>query len=327
MRKLLIESGQPGARVNKSDFEIELPNGSVFLFNGLDDPEKIKSIDGITDIVVEEATELTLDDFTQLNLRLRPMEPNPQIYMMFNPVSKANWVYSYFFQTKQPNTLIVNSTYKDNRFLTQDYRDTLESLSQTNPAYYRIYALGEFATLDKLVFPIIHKRLISPDEIRAFPQWIGLDFGYVNDPSAISWGRLDKQGRQLFITGEYSKKGMINPEIAEAIKSLGFAKEIIIADSAEEKSIEEIRRAGVPRIKPAVKGPDSIRWGIDTMSSFKIIVDERCIDTIEEFENYTWEKDKKTGEYINKPIDQFNHRLDAARYGIQSLVKKTGTRF
>ena len=109
------------------------------------------------------------------------------------------------------------------------------------------------------------------------------------------------------------------------IISLGLQKEVIIADSAEQKSIEEIRRLGIYRIKAADKGPDSIIHGIQWLQQNTIIIDERCSGLIEEFENYTWEKDKKTGEYINKPIDAFNHGIDALRYGVLPFKKKGGT--
>ena len=136
--------------VNKSDLTIDFINGSRMLFKGLDDREKIKSINGITDIVIEEATEINLDDFTQLKLRLRSPLPNNQIHLMFNPVSKANWVYQYFFANGAPDDCrIVQTTYKDNPYLPEDYVQSLRDLERKNPAYYRIYALGEFATLDK----------------------------------------------------------------------------------------------------------------------------------------------------------------------------------
>ena len=161
-------------------------------------PEKIKSINGITDIVIEEATELTLDDFTQLLLRLRPGEEvkHPQIYLMFNPISKANWVFDYFIMNKPDNAKVIQTTYKDNKFLTIDYKNELERLKDRNPAYYKIYALGEFATLDKLVFPVYEKRLIAKEEVRNFEMFIGMDFGYINDPSAIVWGYIDTIGKK-----------------------------------------------------------------------------------------------------------------------------------
>jgi phage terminase large subunit len=319
---LLDDSGlRPHCRINRTDREIELPNGSVFIFKGLDDPEKIKSITGITDIVIEEATELREEDFNQLNLRLRPKVPNPQIYLMFNPISKKNWVYTYFFSNNPPkNCRIIETTYKDNKFLTDDYREELENLQYRNPAYYRIYTLGEFATLDKLVFPVYQTKIISADEYKGLKRWIGLDFGYVNDPSAIVWGYIDPDKRKIFVTGEYVKKGMLNSEIASVMHSLGLAKDKSYADSAEPKSIAELKQAGV-NVDPTQKGKDSVIHGLQWLSQYEIVIDERCFKTIEEFENYTWKKDKKTGEYINEPVDTFNHTIDAIRYGLNKYIK------
>lgn len=319
---LLADAGLlRGCGVSRTDMRIALPGGSLLLFKGLDDREKIKSITGITDMALEEATELSADDFTQLRLRLRPPDPHPQIYLMFNPVSKANWVYGTFFAGKPPEgTRIVRTTYRDNRFLPPEYAATLEELARRNPAYYRIYTLGEFATLDKLVYPHAEKRLISPEETAGKAFWAGLDFGYVNDPSAIVWGYYDKESRTIWVTGEYVKTGMLNDEIARTVKALGLSKEIITADSAEPKSIEELRRAGLSRIRPSQKGPDSVTHGVQWIGQCRLVVDERCPRTIEETENYTWKKDRKTGEYLNEPEDSFNHCLDALRYGLQSVA-------
>ena len=321
--KLLYQMPQVIKNINKSDFTIELINGSVLLFKGLDDPEKIKSIEGITDIIVEEASELTEDDFDQLNLRLRAKSGMLQIHLMFNPVSKANWVYRRFFENGTPeDTVIVHTTYKDNIHLPKEYIDSLMRLERTNPAYYKIYVLGDFATLDKLVFPVKTIKLISEEEYENALFWIGMDFGYTNDPTAITWGYCDPMNKILYITGEYNKKGMTNDVISETLKNLGFAKERIIADAAEPKSIAEIRKSGIIRIVGAAKGPDSVKNGIDRIQRYDIIIDERCVNTIEEFENYTWKKDKKTGEYINEPIDTFNHHIDSIRYGTQEVMKR-----
>ncbi|MGB3160380.1 MAG: PBSX family phage terminase large subunit [Carnobacterium sp.] len=139
-------------KVTTSNLSIKLPNGSEFIFKGMDDPEKIKSITGIDDIIIEEATEVTLDDFSQLNLRLRSGADNQQIILMFNPVSKENWVYPYFFKQKPRDTVIVKTTYKDNRFLPFDYVKSLKAYKATNPLYYQVYCLGNFGNLGKKVF-------------------------------------------------------------------------------------------------------------------------------------------------------------------------------
>lgn len=313
--------------VNKTDLTIELINGSVFLFKGLDDSEKIKSIQGITDIVIEEATEISLDDFTQLNLRLRSNKSFNQIHLMFNPVSKANWCYQYFFEHGAPDDCVIcQTTYKDNPHLPEQYVESLADLERRNPAYYKIYVKGEFATLDKLVFPVIEKRIVSAEETNDAYFWVGMDFGYTNDPTAITWGYYNPVKQSLYITGEYDQTGMTNDKIAETLINLGLSKERIVADSAEPKSIDELRRLGIKRILPSVKGKDSVMNGIDRLQRCDIIIDERCVKTIEEFENYTWEKDRKTGEYINRPVDCFNHHIDSIRYGVQTVMKKKGSR-
>lgn len=310
-------------RVSRSDLEIELPNGSIFLFKGLDDPEKIKSIDGITDIVIEEGTELTEDDFTQLNLRLRALVDNLQIYIFFNPISKKNWVYDYFFVRELPlNVKVVKTTYLDNKFLSDEYRQELERLKDRNPAYYRIYCLGEFATLDKLVFPAYTTKIISDNDIKGLPRWIGADWGYVNDPSAIVWGYIDTVNKKIYVSGEYVKKGMLNNEIAETMINLGLHKDKSYGDSAEPKTIAELKRYGV-NIEATVKGKDSIIHGIQWIQQYELVIDERCFKVREELDNYTWKKDKKTGEYVNEPVDTFNHTIDAIRYGLNKYIKGT----
>lgn len=322
MLSLLSKSGiKEYCKINKSDLEMELPNGSIFIFKGLDDSEKIKSITDITDIVIEEATELTEDDFTQLNLRLRPACSYPQIFLMFNPVSKVNWVYKYFFVNEVgDNTILIHTNYKDNKFLSKEYCKELERLKERNPAYYRIYALGEFATLDKLVFPTYTKKIISETEVKNLHRWIGLDFGYINDPSAIVEGRIDDVNKKIYVCSEYVRKGMLNDEIAQTMIDLGLSKDKSYGDSAEPKSIEEIRLKGI-NIEPTIKGADSILHGIQWIQQYELVVDERCFKVIEELENYTWKKDKKTGEYVNEPVDTFNHTIDAIRYGLTKYIR------
>ena len=272
---------------------------------------------------MEEATEFTLDDFTQLNLRLREKKHDKkQIFIMFNPVSKVNWVYKTFFEHEFEGAKIHLSTYLDNRFIDEKTRETIERLSETNAAYYKIYALGEFATLDKLIFPKYEKRLLNPcsPEMMKLPSYFGLDFGFTNDPSVFVHVKVDKRNKVLYFMECYAKQGMLNDEIAQVIKSMGYSKELIIADAAEKKSIAEIRRLGINRIVAAKKGPDSVMFGLNFMQQFKLVIDERATPMIEELDNYTWVRDKATGEYINKPIDDFNHVIDATRYAIERLA-------
>ena len=310
-------------KVNLSTYTITLPNESMFLFKGMDDSEKIKSITDITDIWCEEATELIEDDYSQLDLRLRAMAGDLQLIVSFNPISKVNWVYKKWFADNPTleNTMILRTTYKDNRFLPPEYIAALEEKMVSNPTYYRIYALGEFASLDKLVFHNWKKQDFNHTEIEG-KMLIGLDFGFVNDISALVASILDEENKRIYIFQEYGATNKTNEELANIIVSLGFAKSNIIADAAEPKSIEEIKRKGVPRIKACVKGPDSILHGIQRLQQYEFIVHPSCEGIITELENYSWLKDKKTNEYINKPIDSFNHYIDALRYSLQCADTK-----
>lgn len=307
-------------QINRTTYTIDFPNGSQFLFKGIDDGgEKIKSITNITDIVIEEATELVYDEFTQLDLRLRAKAPNLQIMLMFNPVSKVNWCYKHWFATgTPPDTMIIKTTYKDNKFLPQEYIKAIEALKDTNPTYYNIYALGEFCSLDKLVYNNWATGL-PPEDRSKLMLLAGLDFGYINDASALIVSLLDEENKKIYVIDEAYKKGLLNDQLADVIIDKGIAKEVIIADSAEQKSIEEIKRCGVPRIKPAVKGQGSILQGIQKLQQYKIIVNPICAHIIEELQNYSWKKDKQSNEYINEPNDEYNHCLDALRYSLQCV--------
>ncbi|KRL84623.1 PBSX family phage terminase large subunit [Ligilactobacillus apodemi] len=311
-------------KVNNSDRTITLPNKAVFLFKGMDDPEKIKSIKGLSDVVMEEASEFTLDDFTQLTLRLRePKHKKRQLFVMFNPVSKVNWTYKQWFDPQAEidttRVAVYHSTYKDNRFLDEENIRTIENLKKTNPAYYKIYTLGEFATLDKLVFPVFQKQRLHATDLVDIPSYFGLDFGFVNDPSAFIHVKVDQKNKRLYVLEEYTKKGLLNNEIARVIKQMGYSKEVITADAAEQKSIAELKRDGIDRIRPAKKGPDSVIQGISFLQQYELVVDDRCVKLIEELENYTYQKDKATNEYINKPVDSYDHCIDAIRYAVEEI--------
>lgn len=311
--------------VNRTNFSIELPNGSCFLCMGLDDPEKIKSITGITDAWLEEATEFTVDDFSQIDLRIRdPKARGQQIYLSFNPVSKVNWCYLWFFADNpdfdefRRKVRVVHTSYLDNPHLPQEYIDSLLLMKNTNEVYYNIYALGEFGSLDKLVYNNWQVMDFDPDQIKG-QLLCGLDFGYTNDPTAFVASILDESAGRLYVFKEWGGTGFLNDQIAGQIKEMGFAKSLIIADSAENKSIDEIKREGVQRIKPSAKGKGSILQGIQKVQQYEIVVHPSCRNIKEELENYSWTKDKKTNEYINEPIDKWNHYLDALRYSMQCM--------
>lgn len=321
-------------KINRTDFTITLPNGSVFLCCGLQDPERIKSITGLTDAWLEEATEFNQEDFNQIDLRIRhPEAKGQQIILSFNPVSKVNWCYKLFFKEAADAAMtdfraqckILHTNYLDNKFLPQSYIDSLLLLKATNLDYYKIYALGEFGSLSKLVFNNWKVEEFDCTQVHG-DLCVGLDFGFIADPTALVASIVDDENKKIYVFNAKSRKGLLNNEIAEMIKAEGFAKSSIIADSAEQKSIEEIKREGISRIKSATKGQGSILQGIQKLQQYQIIVHPSgAAALIEELKNYCWEKDKKTNEYINKPIDKYNHCIDALRYSLQCMGHKVKT--
>lgn len=312
----------PYFTINKTEFRATCNiNGTEFKCLGLDEPEKIKGFAGMSDVFMDEITAFNEEDIELIDgtLRSTGYELPLQMYFAFNPISKVNFVYTYFGFDKgitPPDTFILHSTYLDNPHLDESYLKRMDNMKERNYNRWKIEALGEFVTLDKLVFQNWKSEEFNHAEIKG-DLIVGLDFGFINDISALVASILDEANKRIYIFREWGDTGKTNQELARIIESLGFSKSIIIADSAEKKSIEEIKRAGVNKIRASVKGPDSIMHGIQQLQNYEIIVHPSCTGIITELENYSWQKDKKTNEYINKPIDAFNHFIDALRYSLQ----------
>ena len=319
-------------KFNLSPLEaVYLPTGQRIMFRGLDDPMSITSITvdkGYINLVwFEEFYQVEKeDDFNKIDMSIRgEMEPGyyKQIIMTFNPWSEKHWIKRRFFDNPDSNTLALTTTYKCNEWLGADDIALFEAMKINNPRRYRIEGEGEWGVSEGLIYENVHESEFDVTEIskRAGTVSIfGLDFGYTNDPTALICGIVDEKAKELYIYDEHYQKAMTNSDIAKMIKYKGYAKEQIIADSAEPKSIEEIRRAGVPRIKEAAKGKDSIRNGIQLIQDYKIIVHPKCENTLIELSNYVW--DSKDGVLINKPIDNYNHLMDALRYGMERIKRK-----
>lgn len=324
-------------KINKSNFTLTFPNGSQILFKGMDDPEKIKSISGIDDVLIEEATELSEEDYEQLTLRIgrktKSHQLQPQMLLCFNPIGKWNWVYKKYFSDDAvipDNTIIHKSYYWDNHFLPNHVVENIEEKKLTNKNYYRIYGLGEFASLDRRVIEdykeesFTLKELVEKYGNENIRMYCGLDFGYVNDPTAFVVLFHIKSLNRIYIYDTFYEKGMTNKKIAEEIKRLGYHKNLITADSSEQKSIDDLRvNHGIGRITGAKKGPGSVNQGLDFLNTCTIIVHPKNKEYIEELENYVWRKDKKTGEYMNQPEDRNNHLIDATRYALERISKNT----
>ena len=315
----------PYVKIRESDFNIKFCNGSEIIFLGLDEETKLLSLNNIGCIFIEEAFEVPKSIVEQLNLRLRGITQQQQIIMAFNPISKHHWLYNFCEVNPPANSLITHSTYKDNPFLSKEYTDSLDELEIRNPQKYRVYGLGEWGIdAEGLVFQNWKVEDFNNADIQG-QLMCGLDFGFINDISAFVASILDEANKRIYIFKHWGATNKTNEELAQVITALGFSKSVIIADSAEKKSIEEIKRAGIQKIRACTKGADSIIFGIQQLQNYEIIIHPSCKGVITEFENYTWQKDKNTDSFTNKPIDDFNHYIDALRYSLQSVKVRLKT--
>lgn len=293
------------------------------LFKGLDDVSKIKSITPangvITDIFIEEATEITFEAFKQLNKRLRGRsQTTKRITLAFNPILKNHWIFKELFTKfytdgnvyKDENKLILKTTYLDNSFLEQDDIDELEN--EKDPYWYNVYTLGNWGMLGDVIFKNWKIESISKELKDRFDCYKnGLDFGYSSDPFAFIRTHYDKKHKTIYVLHEVYQKKLTNEEIAQIIRPI-IDREYVTCDSAEPKSIKELQNLGINTI-PAKKGKDSILHGIQWLQGHNIIVDPVCQNMINEFQLYTWKSDKNN-ESLPIPIDRNNHLIDALRY-------------
>lgn len=310
-----------------------LPTGQKILFRGLDDPMSITSITVEHGYLCwawfEEAFQVMDEDaFNKIDMSIRGKLPEgyfKQITLTFNPWSEKHWLKKRFFDTKNDDVLTLTTTYKCNEWLGEDDIKVFEEMKSTNPRRYKIEGDGEWGIAEGLIYDNWEEKDFDYREIAKLPgvkSGFGLDFGYTNDPTALICFLVDQSNKCIYIFDELYKRGMINSDIYQEISYKGYAKEKIIADSAEPKSIEELRKLGLRRILGAVKGKDSILNGIQLIQGYKLYVHPRCENTTIELSNYVW--DTKDGRMTNKPIDDYNHLMDAFRYGMQSINKQRG---
>ena len=309
-----------------------IPTGQKILFRGFDDALKLTSITvdkgNLCWCWIEEAYEITKEsDFDMLNESIRGQVPNglfKRFTITFNPWSDKHWLKKRFFDIPDSdNKISLTTTYHCNEWLDDNDRRVFEEMKITNPKRYRVAGLGDWGIVDGLVYENWEEKEFDVNEVSGragVTSAFGLDFGYTNDPSALFCGLIDEGKKEIYVFDEMYGKAMSNEKIFEEIVKMGYVKERITADSAEPKSIDRLYTLGVTRIQRARKGKDSVNNGIDYIQNFKIYVHPRCVNFLTEISNYTWDEDKM-GNKINKPIDDFNHLMDAMRYALESYSR------
>lgn len=310
---------------------VYLPTKQRIIFRGLDDPLKLTSIStecgSICFVLIEEAYEITKEeDFDFIDESIRGELQDglwKRITIILNPWSESHWIKKRFFDNPDDDVLAMTTTYKINEFLDEADIKLFEKMRVNNPRRYKTAALGEWGISEGLIYEDFIEEDFDISEIKKRTNakfCFGLDFGYVNDATALFCGIIFEQEKLLYVFDELYEKNLSNEKIAEKIFKMGYSKEKIIADSAEPKSIDRLYDLGIRGIKAARKGKDSIVNGIDYLQDFKIIVHPICVNFLLEVQNYAWQTDKN-GKQINKPIDDFNHLMDAMRYATEDFAK------
>lgn len=329
-------------QVNKTEKTIVFPNGSEILMKGLDDPEKIKSIAGITGIWIEEATELLEDDFDQLDLRLRGITLSyKQIILTFNPIDERHWLKKRFFDNPDEKTVTLKTTYEDNDFLDEEYREVLELKSRTNPNYYRIYKLGEWGKPDvqsPFMYNFVREKHVGKAKINEQQLRFVQDFNVNPLATLVAQMWFDKDGHHVRFVKEHAIYNKGTREMIELVKGsytpLQLSQCLWTGDATSQKrTVEQTikssqhmtswrliddafklgKRLQVPRANPSVKETRDLCNMILALHP-DIIFDESLSLTINEM-MYTECDDEGSIQKKNREKDeQKADFLDCVRY-------------
>lgn len=301
-----------GAVLNKVEGQFNY-NGHLVEFLSVDNSQKIRGRKRNI-AFLNEANELEIEDFRQINMRT-----TDYIILDFNPSDPVHWIYSEIIPREDCDTWIT--TYRDNEFLSDDLVYEIERMKERDPDYWRVFGEGQIAVFSaRQIFN--NWKFIPFDEFPEFDKdtegVVGLDFGYTNDPTAAAY--IVRKGDTIYIHELIYKTGLTNSDIVDELKRLGYDQTLTFYDAAEPKSGEEMKRLGM-YVKPAIKGTGSINAGISLLKEFDIVVSQESKNIIKEYHSYYWEE-LRDGTIINKPMDRYNHAMDAIRYGVYSQYSK-----
>ena len=303
---LLAEGMWNEDEYNKTEGTYSYPNGCMIEFFGVDNASKVHG--SARDILfVNEAQGIPREIFRQLDIRTRK-----KVIIDFNPVRKF-WGETEFVGDRY---ITIHSTYKDNPYLSEEQVSAIEK-NMNDANWWRVYGEGETGGVEGNVYPDYEVIEDMPETFTG--RCLGLDFGFVNDPTAIVDIRF--QGWDLYVDLLCYETGLLNANIAEYLVSNAINRVVTVCDNAEQKSIVELQQKRV-KAMPCIKGRGSVAGGIAQVKQFKLHATKRSVKLLDELDNYKWIKDEATDTYTNEPIDAWNHALDALRYGVDYLIRK-----
>lgn len=329
--KMLGDNADKYWKITSSPLSIECrANRNRIIFRGMNDEkqrEKLKSITfqkgKLTDVWIEEATEITQADFEIIDDRLRGELPAGQFYqirMTFNPVNKNHWIKKVFFDIPDENVLTHHSTYLQNRFIDDAYRARMERRKIVDPEGYQIYGLGEWGEIGGLILHNWEIRNVSENLNDYDDVAIGQDFGFNHANAILLLGLKDDN---IYIIDEiYLHEKDTSEIVQEAIKNAIPTKKQMWCDSAEPDRIKEWKKAGF-RAKGVDKGGSagSVKAQIDWLKQRYIYVNPKCVNTIKEMQQWKWKKDDRSGEYLDEPVPVMDDAMAALRYGVEGWRK------
>lgn len=342
----LVGTGKRKVRCTTSPMRIKFPNGSQILFKGMDKPAKLKSINGVTIVWLEECSEIKYAGYKELLGRLRHPTQSLHFLLSTNPVGTENWTYTHFFKRidEDGNEIVVlddnllykkrtivkkdvyyhHSTADDNLYLPQDYIDTLEDMKNYDPDLYRIARLGRFGLNGKRVLPqfeIAESHQEVMDAVRGIPRkfrFTGMDFGFEESYNAVVRVAVDDRNKYLYIYWEYYKNQMTDDKTAKELEALGLQDEQIVADCEDPKAIAFYRQNGF-RIRGCHKFPGSRLANTRKIKRFRrIICSPNCKNAARELSTLIYKKDARTDATI---YDEFNidpHTFSAIWYALDN---------
>ena len=315
-------------KINQSPLSLTCLNGNKIIFRGMNDDkqrEKIKSISfnrgALTDVWIEEATELSQADFEIIDDRLRGELPEGlfyQIKLTFNPVSSSHWIKRVFFDFRDENTLTHHSTYLDNRFCDAAYQARMERRKATDPEGYQIYGLGEWGETGGLILSNYIIEDFPQDADRFDEIAIGHDFGFNHADALLVLGWKDDE---IYIMREIYEFEKDMNEIIDRMQREEIPQRVTMwCDSAEPDRIRQLQKSGY-KARGVVKGSGSVNAQIDWLKGHKIHVHCSCVNTIKEMQQWRWRMDEHSGQYTDEPVNVFDDAMAALRYGCESWRK------